>query len=362
MILIAPTAFKETMSAPVVAQAMAAGVRAAVSAPVLTLPLSDGGPGLIDSIRTVHGGDVVAIDVTGPLGEPAVARLLRLGDQFILEAAEACGLHLVPREARNPLAAHTRGVGEMIRWAAQAGPSRIILGLGGSATIDGGAGMARALGWRLLDSRGQPIPDGGGGLTRLSRIEPPEDGPALPPVTVLVDVRNPLLGRDGAAPAFGPQKGADAPAIRKLARGLTRLADRFAADLGVDVRALRGGGAAGGLGAGAAAFLGASIEAGSDWVLAAVGFDQALDKASLLVTGEGEYDAQSGWGKIVGEVAARARRRGIPVLIIAGRVRTEPPEGVIAVDGEGKWLTEADVSRLVAREVRKLGLAAKLAP
>lgn len=362
MILIAPTAFKETMSASIVAQAMAAGVRAATSERVVIRPLSDGGPGLIDAIRTVHGGDVIAMDVTGPLGEPTLARALRLGDRIVIEAAEACGLHLVPREARDPLKAHTRGVGEFVRWAAQSGPSQIILGLGGSATVDGGAGMARALGWKLLDAHGEPIPDGGGGLTRLRRIERPANGVTIPPVIALADVRNPLLGRDGAAPTFGPQKGADPAGVRTLARGLTRLNECWMRDLGFDARPLVGGGAAGGLAAGAAAFLGATIEPGSNWVLEAVGFDALLDQATMLVTGEGEYDAQTGLGKIVGEAVARARRRGIPVLLVAGKVRAEPPEGVIAVDGEGKWLNEADVSRLVARQIRELGLVERLAP
>lgn len=361
MILVAPTSFKETMSATVVAQAMVAGVKAAGLGPITTVPLSDGGPGLIEAVRAAKGGDVIAVNVTGPLGEPTLARALRLPDMIVIEAAEACGMQLVPRERRDPLVTHTRGVGELVRWAAQSGPAKIILGLGGTATVDGGAGMAMALGWRLLDAEGQPIPLGGGGLLKLKRIEPPEKPINLPPVIALANVRNPMLGRNGAAPAFGPRKGADADVVRKLARGLARIADRWEADLKLDLRQIRGGGAAGGLGAGAVAFLGATLVSGSEWVLDSVGFDAALERATLLVTGEGEYDAQSGWGKIVGEIISRARRRDIPVIVVAGRVATSPPPGVSAVDGGGKLLSEADVSRLVAGEIRRLGLAGGLA-
>ncbi|MBI4409495.1 MAG: glycerate kinase [Gemmatimonadetes bacterium] len=357
MILIAPTAFKGTLGAAEAARALEAGARRALPrARLRVLPLSDGGPGLIDALHAAAGGTVAFVTVAGPLGEPARGRILRVGDDAVVESADACGLHLVPRARRDPLAASSYGVGELIGAAAQgpAPPRRIVLGLGGSATVDGGAGMARALGWRLLDEAGAPIPDGGAGLLRLARLLPPEAPRALPPVTALADVQSPLLGELGAAAVFGPQKGADVAGVRRLERALTVLAERVRAQLGRDVRPLAGGGAAGGLGAGAVAFLDARLVSGSDWVLDRLDFDAALGGAELLVTGEGSYDAQSGMGKIVGAVIARARRRGVPVLLVAGRIETVPPPGVRGVDGGGAPLDAAALARLAAEHVPRL--------
>ncbi|HET9984169.1 MAG TPA: glycerate kinase [Longimicrobiales bacterium] len=347
----APTAFKGTISAAAAADAMARGARrAAPTAEVRAVPLSDGGPGLLDALRASRGDGVLSVPATGPLGGIVDVRVLRAGGDAVLESADACGLHLVPAGARDPLRATTFGVGEALRAlvpgarpavsgaARREHIARVLLGLGGSATVDGGAGMARALGWRLLDGRGAEIPPGGGGLEALAAIVPPAPRPPLPPVTALADVDAPLLGARGAARVFGPQKGADAAAVERLEAGLARLADVLRAALGVDVANVPGAGAAGGLGAGVIAFLGGRLVPGSRWTLDAVGFDALLRRARLVVTGEGAYDDQTGMGKVVGEVVRRARALGVPVVLVCGVVSGEPPAGVLALDGGGRIL------------------------
>ncbi|HEX9107168.1 MAG TPA: glycerate kinase, partial [Longimicrobiales bacterium] len=281
MILVAPTSFKATIGAAQAAAALAAGARdAAVDPELLELPLSDGGPGLLEALAyaSLPGATSARnVAVTGPLGDSVQAPLLFRGESAVVESADACGLHLVPRERRNPLLTTTRGVGQLLRAAAALPAVRqIACGLGGSATVDGGAGLASALGFRLLDGAGSDLPDGGGALQRLARIEPPVGGTDLPPVLALCDVESPLLGPDGAAAVFGPQKGATSDGVARLEAGLERLAERIRLDLGLDVAALPGAGAAGGLGAGLVAFAGARLTGGSAWVLDAVGFESAL--------------------------------------------------------------------------------------
>ncbi|HEX9107116.1 MAG TPA: glycerate kinase [Longimicrobiales bacterium] len=354
MILVAPTSFKGTIGAAEAAAAMAAGARTAfASEEVRALPLSDGGPGLLDALAAA-GGEVSTVEVTGPLGAPVEARLLRLNATVVVESADACGLHLVPPERRDPLRTTTRGVGELLRAAsAREGVRQVTCGLGGSATVDGGAGLAAALGFELLDDAGAPIPEGGGGLTRLARIR--SDGALrLPRVTGLVDVRSPLLGPEGAAAVFGPQKGADAAGVAALEAGLTRLADCLRRDLGQDVAGLPGAGAAGGLGAGLVAFAGARLLPGSAWVLEAVEFERALERARLVVTGEGSYDEQSALGKLTGEVVRRARAVGVPVLLLCGAIQVPLPEGVLGLDGAGRLLTTDDLAALTAAGCTRL--------
>jgi glycerate kinase len=352
MILVAPTAFKGTIGAAAVARALGEGARrGAPGAEVVELPLSDGGPGLVDALAA-GGGTVVPVATTGPLGAPARGRVLWRGGEGVVETADACGLHLIPAAGRDPLSATTYGVGALVRAAA--GADRIVLGLGGSATVDGGAGLAQALGWRLLDDAGRPVPPGGGGLLRLARILPPLQPVALPPVVGLADVETPLLGPRGAAPVFAPQKGADADAVRILEAGLARLAERIEGDLGREVAGVAGGGAAGGLGAGIVAFLGGELVPGSAWVLEVTGFDALLGRARLLVTGEGSYDAQTGLGKVVGEAIRRARRARVPVLLVAGRIEAPPPPGVRGVDGAGRMLTPQALKEIAEREVPAL--------
>lgn len=354
MLLVCPTAFKGTISAGRAARAMSRGAAAVAGGmDIVTLPLADGGNGLIDALRTAAGGTVREVRVSGPLGDPVRGRLLIRDDGVVVETADACGLHLVPPERRDPLRASTRGVGELLRAAAAESPARIIAGLGGSATVDGGAGMAAALGWRLLDAAGAELPTGGGSLERLVRVEPPASL-ELPPVLGLADVDNPLLGPTGAALVFGPQKGADAAAVARLERGLTRLAEVLLGSRGLDVRSAPGTGAAGGLGAGLMGFLGASLESGSAWVLDAVGFDARLAEADAVVTGEGAYDGQTAMGKVVGVAVERARRRGVPVLVVAGEIGASVPRGVLGVDGGGSMLGPAELERMVRENLPRL--------
>ncbi len=348
-VLVCPTAFKGTLTAAEAAAAMAGGVRRALpDAEVRELPLSDGGPGLLDALRAARP-VVEEVEVTGPLGRPARARILWAGEQAVLESADACGLHLVPEGRERPLAAHSLGVGELVRAALARGADHLVVGLGGSATSDGGTAMARAFGYRFLDADGRDLPPGGDALRRLARIEPG----ARPPVriTALADVESRLNGMAGAARRFGPQKGATREEVDRLVEGLERLAGRLEEDLGAGEAAdLPGSGAAGGLGAGLAAFLGARIEPGAEWVLDRVGFDGAIAGSDLVVTGEGAFDASSRAGKVVGRVLDRAREAAVPALLLCGRVEDELPDGVRTADAAGRVLDAGGLADLAARE------------
>ena len=348
-ILVCPTAFKESLSAGQVARAIVDGIRLAdAGATTLRMPVSDGGPGLLEAILDSEGGEIRVHDVRGPLGGPARARSLWLSPaEVVIETADACGLHLVPADGRDPLKADTAGVGEVVRACLEQGATRIAMGLGGSATVDGGAGLARVFGYRFLGPDGGELPGGGGSLADLARIVPGEALEGLE-MTAVADVRAPLTGPDGAARRFGPQKGAGPEAVEALERGLAALGDRVREDLGRDVASLPGAGAAGGLGAGCAAFLGAALVEGSAWVLDRLGFDAAVDRADLVITGEGEWDATSALGKVTWEVLRRARVREVPALLVCGHVAGPVPPGATVVGGGGDWLDAKDVSRLVA--------------
>jgi glycerate kinase len=343
---VAPTAFKGTLGPGAVSGAMAAGVAAAwPSAEVVERPLSDGGNGLIEACAGLLGGTLSEHEVSGPLGGPVRARTLRAGGLAVIESAEACGLHLVPPERRAPLRATTRGVGELLAIAIGGGASEVVLGLGGSGTVDGGTGMARALGWRFEDGAGAPLAEGGGSLTGLERVQAPPH-PVEVGVKALCDVENPLLGRLGAARVYGPQKGAGPREVELLEAGLARLAAVLETELELAVAELPGAGAAGGLGAGARAFLGAELVSGAEWMIETSGLCDLLAGADLVVTGEGRYDAQSGMGKLTGRVMAAARRAGVPVLLVCGRVDGPLPDGVRAVDSGGRSLDESGITRL----------------
>ena len=368
-VLVSPTAFKESLSGSDAAVALAAGILEVwPEVDVRVLPLSDGGPGLLESVAAGGDGREERVPTTGPSGDPIAGRILwtRPGE-VIVEAAEACGLHLVPSAIRDPLRADTTGVGQILARCGDSGAPDIVLGLGGSATVDGGTGMARALGWQFLDVADRPLPPGGGALERLARIVPPDAGsvatttPALPKarlpaptldVIALADVHSPLLGPDGAARRFAAQKGAGPEEIELLEYGLTRLADIAARDLGRDVRFIPGAGAAGGLGAGCLLFLDAELLPGADWVLERVGFESELASADLLVTGEGAWDATSGLGKITTEVLARAAVAGVPSILVCGRIEGAVPDGVQALSGaDGDWLDADSISALIAHQL-----------
>lgn len=248
---------------------------------------------------------------------------------------------------------HSRGVGELLEAAADGEVGVVRVGLGGSGTVDGGTGMARVFGFRFLGEGGRELPPGGGELRRLERIVPGR--PPDPEVLALADVGNPLTGPRGAARVFAPQKGADAEEVAALEEGLRRLEERMERDLGVTVRDLAGAGAAGGLGVGCVAFLGAELRPGSDWVLEKTGFAARLEAADLLVTGEGAYDATSREGKVVGSVVDRAAGRGVSVLLLCGRVAGPVPAGVRAADGGGAELTARDLARLAEESLGEAG-------
>jgi len=320
-VLVAPATYKECLSSVRAAGAMAEGVRRARAEPVL-LPLSDGGQGTTECLVRAARGRLQAVGVTGPLGRPVTASLglLTNGRSAVLEMAAASGLALVAPGERDPMHATTRGTGELIRAALNADAREILLGIGDSATCDGGAGMAQALGVRLLDKRGGPVGPGAAGLRDLAHIDVSRRDPRLADATLRIacDVDNPLTGPHGAARVFGPQKGATPDQVRQLEEALRQLADVIRRDLRLDVFDLPGGGAAGGLGAGAVAFLGASLQSGAETVLDILGVDDLLTRADLVLTGEGRLDAQSLAGKAPVALARRAKAVGVPCAAIPG--------------------------------------------
>jgi glycerate kinase len=350
IILAAPAAFKGSFGPRQVAEALATGIRRALpEASVLQCPIADGGDGLLDALLG-PGALRERVSVTGPLGQPVAAELGWLdAETAICESATACGIRLLAPTQRDPLRATTRGVGELIWEAVERGARTVVVGLGGSATVDGGTGAARGFGWTFLDAVGAPLPDGGGSLAQLAELV---GGWGLAArVVALADVRTPLVGPDGAAPVFAPQKGAGAESVKLLARGLERLADLMARYGRADLATLAGGGAAGGLGAGLVFFAKAELVPGADWVLSRIGFDAALAKAELVITGEGAFDRTSLVGKAAGEVVRRAQAAQKKVAIVAGKV--EGLIGLHALDGEGQTLDAAGIAQLAERAVRQ---------
>lgn len=324
-IVLAPNAFKGSMSAMQAAVAMEQGVRAAFpAAEILKVPIADGGDGLAEVLIDALGGEAHDVTVSGPLGEPVRATLCHVPSEDLaaVEMATASGLALLAAEQRDPTLTHTTGTGELIRAVLDLGVRRLVVGIGGSATNDGGVGMAAALGVRFLDDGGNPVPPNGGALHRIRRIDISRLDPRLGGLRceVICDVDNPLVGPRGAAAVYGPQKGATQAQIAALDAGLDHLAERIAEHLGLAVRDLPGAGAAGGLGAGLHAFLGAELRRGVDLVLDLVGLDDKLEDADLVITAEGQIDYQTAFGKAPAGVAERAKARGIPCIAIAGGI------------------------------------------
>ena len=322
-IVIAPQAFKGSLSALEAARAMGEGVRRGLSdAQTVLVPVADGGDGTLQTLMDSSGGRILEQEVTGPLGEAVSARwgIMGDGDTAVIEMAQAAGLALVPPEKRNPLFATTYGVGELIRHTLDRGLRRFIVGVGGSATVDGGAGAAQALGVRLLDDRNEELPFGGAALARLARIDFSELEPRVRGSRLLVacDVSNPLIGPSGASAVYGPQKGATPEMVAELEGALAHYAQVIQRGLGIDVRDVLGAGAAGGLAAGLMALLGAELKPGVDIVLDVVGLDRHLETANLVITGEGRLDRQTVFNKAPVGVARRAKARGIPVIAVAG--------------------------------------------
>jgi glycerate kinase len=332
-VLIAPDKYRGTLTAVEAARAIATGWRRVrPDDRLLEVPLADGGEGTMDALVSALGGERRSARVRGPLGDPVEASfaLVPSGGVTVgvVESARASGLALVSEDRRDPLRATTRGTGDLILSAVRGGASEILVCLGGSATTDAGAGMAQALGVRLLDAAGAPIPPGGAGLLELARI----DGSGLDRVVGRVgvqaacDVDGPLTGPHGAAHVFGPQKGASAEEVLLLDRALAHFAAVVHRDLGIDVRTVPGAGAAGGLGAGLAAFLGARLRPGAELVMDAAGFWAQLADADLVITGEGAFDASTLRGKVPAGVLAAARAAAVPALVLCGRSEL-PAEG-----------------------------------
>jgi glycerate kinase len=326
-VVLAPDSFKESLTSPEVAAALERGwLLGAPGSTCVRVPLADGGEGTVRALVEATGGRVESHRVTGPLGEPVDAELGILGGPgpltAVVEVAAASGLALVAGEARDAGRATSYGTGELVSAALDAGARRIVLGLGGSACTDGGAGMLQALGVGLLDAERRPLAHGGLELGRLEHLDLAGIHPALAGCEVVAacDVDNPLCGREGAAAVFGPQKGADAATVEVLDGHLARLA-RTAAAAGLTASpTLAGTGAAGGIGFAVVAFLGGELRPGFEIVADAVGLDEALDGADLVLTGEGRIDAQSLAGKAPVGVLRRARGRGVPVVAVAGSV------------------------------------------
>jgi len=327
-IVVAPNALKGSLSAAAAAQAMTAGVHlAAPAAEVMQVPVADGGDGLLQVLGAGQGLESIPCTVTGPLGGPVASALLYAAGRrlAIIEMATAAGLALLPPGELDPMQATTFGVGELLRKALDCGAQHIILGIGGSASSDGGTGMARALGARFLDAHGNELPGNAAALTRIRHIDLEALDPRLAQtrIDVICDVDNPLLGAQGAARIFAPQKGAGPAQVESIEAGLENLAAVVEQQLGRDIRTLRGGGAAGGLGAGLAALLQADLRAGAELVLELTGLEAALDGACLVLTAEGRLDSQTAHGKAPAAVARLAQRHGIPCIAIAGSLGTE---------------------------------------
>ena len=362
-VIVAPQSFKGSADAVAVASAIARGVRRAwPDAVVEEMPLADGGEGTVRALVRATKGSLRIARVHDPLGREIDAEWGVLGDGVtaVVEMAAASGLPLLDVKERDPRIASTRGTGELILAAAMSGAHRIVIGIGGSATNDGGAGMARSFGYRFLDRDGNDLPEEGAALARLARIDGQTDPRLIrPAVEVACDVRNPLLGPEGASAIYGPQKGATPEIVRELDAALARYADVVETFVGRSIRDVPGAGAAGGLGAGLLAFLDARLVSGADLVLGAVRFAERLRDADLVITGEGRIDRQSGYGKLTGAVATAARRAGIPVFAVAGGLG----EGhdTLALDGvasasEGVMLAQAmsDPLPLIERAAERL--------
>jgi glycerate 2-kinase len=334
--VIAPDSFKGSLSSKEAAIAIESGIRDVIpDAQVVKVPMADGGEGTVEAVIEAVGGEYRRATVKSPvmLDIEAAWGLIEGGQTAVIEMAAASGLPLVPPEKQNPLKTTTYGTGQLVIEAINHGCTRIIIGMGGSATVDGGAGMAQALGYKLLDHAGNPIGSGGGSLKHISQITRP-NGADLEAVEVIAasDVTNLLLGPEGAAPVFGPQKGATTEMVVQLESGLAHLATIIKRDLGIDVISVQGGGAAGGLGAGIFAFLNGKIVSGIDTIIELSRLQEKIKGATLVITGEGRIDYQTAFGKAPAGVAKIANEAGVQTLAVCG------------IEGEG------------SREITKLGV------
>lgn len=367
-IVLAPDSYKGSLTATEICSAMTKGIlRLVPNAEIVAVPMADGGEGTVESLVGGTRGRIITKVVTGPLGDPVKAFFGVLGDgkTAVIEMAAASGLPLVPADKRDPRFTTTYGTGELILAACEEGCTKLLVGVGGSATNDGGTGMAQALGYHFLDQNDRELPPGGAALQRLVRIDSATRNSVLNGVEVIVacDVTNPLTGPNGAAVVYGPQKGATPDIIAILDQALEHYAKIVARDLGVNIGDLPGSGAAGGLGAGMMAFLNAKLQPGVEVVSAAIGLKEKLKGASLVFTGEGRIDGQTINGKTPIGVAKIAKTLGLPVLAVAGSlgpgvedVFDHGIDGAMAVTDHPMTLEEAifDAENLVAAATERI--------
>ena len=322
-IVVAPQGFKEGLIGIEVARAIAAGIRRVwENAEIVLLPVADGGDGTLQSLVDASGGQIISTEVEDPLGRPIVAEWGALGDgtTAVIEMARSSGLALLKPDERDPLVTTTFGVGQLMLEAVQRGYRKLIIGIGGSATNDGGAGMAQAIGAKLLDSNGNDLDRGGAALLEIDRIDTTgiDTAVASTEIEVACDVNNPLCGPTGASEIFGPQKGADRQMVALLDKALARFSEVITRDIGRNVADTPGAGAAGGLGAGLMAFTQATLRPGADIVMDALDVEECLQGASLVIVGEGQIDKSTIFNKAPVAVANLARSHSIPTIAIAG--------------------------------------------
>ncbi|KAA5805979.1 glycerate kinase [Thermoanaerobacterium thermosaccharolyticum] len=320
-ILVAPDSFKGSLSSKEVLKAISEGIRRAIDAEIAGLPIADGGEGTVDALITSLGGKIIDVDVLGPLGNVVKGYFGVLNDgTAVIEMAASSGLNLVPNDMRNPLITTTYGVGQLIKEALDAGCRKFIIGLGGSATNDGGAGMIQALGVKLLDEDGKDIPYGGGNLHKLKKIDTSSIDKRVYESSFIVasDVTNPLCGEYGASAVYGPQKGATPEMVEILDDNLRHYASVVKETLGKDFLDVPGAGAAGGLGFSLMAFLNAKIRSGIDIVMEASNIDEKIKSCDIIITGEGNTDFQTAYGKAPAGIARIAKKYGKPVVILSG--------------------------------------------
>lgn len=366
-VLLAPDSFKEAASAEVIAQAMARGImRGDPQAECRLLPLSDGGEGLTHSLVHATGGTLHDVETVDAVGRPIIAQFGFLGNKHtsrtaVVELASASGLEQVSPADRDPMAASTFGTGLLIHAAIDAGADRIVLGLGGSATTDGGTGLAHAFGFRFLDTAGHDIPLGGGSLVDLERIDDSEvpDFVKNVPIVLACDVTNPLTGPEGAAHVFAPQKGATATQVELLDQGLANLARAIMQYNGRDIEHTPGAGAAGGTGGGMLGLFNASIRPGIELVLDLAHGREACAWADVVITGEGSIDSQTPYGKVPSGIAKLAQSQGKPTIAIGGTVTRDShtiealnEAGIVATFGIAPG--PADLATLIAGTERNV--------
>jgi len=371
-IVVAPDSFKGSLTAAEVSDAIELGIREIFpEAEIVKIPMADGGDGTVQCLVNATGGEILKEKVTGPLGDKVLASYGILGDKktAVIEMAEASGLTLVPENKRNPLITTTYGTGQLIKSALDRGCRKMIIGIGGSATNDGGAGMVQALGGKLLDREGKEIGFGGGELKKIFRIDTKYLDNRLSETKVLIasDVSNPLCGSKGASRIYGPQKGATPEVIEELDESLAHFAEIIKRDLHKNVKDIPGAGAAGGLGASLMAFLDAELRPGIEIIIEIVKLEQAIKDADLVITGEGKIDSQTIYGKAPIGVAKIAKKYNVPVIAVAAIISadadivhqygidalikiSEPPMSLSEPKSKKVWLIKKSIKQFLERE------------